>query len=124
MKVIRMEGVPKEEQTWERPGGVYRRFSQYIAGGEGTPFDAELVTLPPGATNWPYHAHSTMWEFYIVKEGSGQVKSPEGLTDVIAGDCIMHPPGEPHNLTNTGSTDLVYFIIADNTPDKTTIHEG
>ena len=124
MKLIRPGDVVKVEEKWERPKGTYHRLSQDISSGVKQPFEAELVTLPPGAVNWPYHAHSAMWEFYIILNGSGQVRNPDGLTEVHAGDCIMHPPGEPHQMTNTGTTDLVYYIIADNTPDKTTIHDG
>jgi uncharacterized cupin superfamily protein len=28
----------------------------------------------------------------------------------------MHPAGEAHQITNTGTDELVYFIIADNPP--------
>lgn len=124
MKLIRPGDVSKEQQTWKRPKGTYHRFSQDISAGKAQPFETELITLPPGAVNWPYHAHSAMWEFYIIVSGTGQVKSPEGFTEVTAGDCIMHPPGEPHQMKNTGTADLIYYIIADNTQDKTTIHDG
>lgn len=35
---------------------------------------------------------------------------------VRAGDTIMHPAGEAHQISNTGMDELVYFIIADNPP--------
>jgi len=35
---------------------------------------------------------------------------------------LYHP--QPHQMKNTGTAELVYYIIADNTEDKTTIHDG
>ena len=29
---------------------------------------------------------------------------------------MLHPPGTAHQTTNTGTDDLVFFIIADNPP--------
>ena len=39
-----------------------------VAGG-GHPFDVELTKLPPGATNFPFHAHAAQWEVYLVLMG-------------------------------------------------------
>jgi len=52
----------------------------------------------------------------MIIAGRGQVRTPEGMTDVREGDCIVHPPGEAHQISNTGATDLVYYIVADNPP--------
>jgi uncharacterized cupin superfamily protein len=43
--------------------------------------------------------------------GAGGERHP-----VRAGDCFLHPPGEAHQLINTGAEDLEVFIIADNPP--------
>jgi len=109
----------------QSPKGRFRLFSQDISGairaGNGEkshsppcPFEVKLVRLPPRAVNWPYHAHSAQWEFYMLVAGRGMVRTPSGNTEVGEGDCFVHPPGEPHQLTNTGATDLIYYIIADN----------
>ena len=42
------------------------------------------------------------------------MRTLEGLTQVGAGDVVLHPPGEAHQFTNTGTEDLHYFLIADN----------
>ena len=34
--------------------------------------------VPPRAVNWPYHAHSAQWEFYMLVSGRGQVRTPAG----------------------------------------------
>ena len=123
MKRINLLAVPTDEST--SPKGRYRRFSQDISeamrqgNGEKSratpwPFDVELVRLPPRAVNWPYHAHSAQWEFYMIVAGRGQVRTPAGTTDVREGDYLLHPPGEAHQLINTGATDLIYYVVADN----------
>ncbi len=107
------------------PRGRFHRFSLDLSASlaakrNGTPqpgrapFEVELVRLPPRATNWPYHSHSSQWEFYIIVTGRGQARTPQGDFDVRDGDCLLHPPGEPHQLTNTGAVDLLYYVVADN----------
>ena len=123
MKKINLTAVPIEETA--SPKGRFRLFSQDISAamragnGEKThrplcPFEVELVRLPPRAVNWPYHAHSAQWEFYMMVSGHGQVRTPAGTIEVREGDCFVHPPGEAHQLSNTGATDLIYYVIADN----------
>ena len=107
------------------PKGHFRRLSQHIsqalagvnglgASGLTWPFEVDLVRVPAGAINWPYHSHSAQWELYLILAGRGQVRTPDGLAELREGDCLVHPPGEAHQITNTGATDLVYYIIADN----------
>ena len=107
------------------PKGRFRRLSQHISqalagvngigiSGLNQPFEVELVRIPAGAVNWPYHSHSAKWELYLVLTGRGQVRTPAGTAELREGDCIIHPPGEAHQITNTGATDLVYYIVADN----------
>ena len=80
----------------------------------GHPFDLELGRVPPGFSGCPFHSHAAQWEFYIFLSGQGTVRTVEGLTQVGAGDVVLHPPGEAHQFTNTGTDDLHYFLIADN----------
>jgi uncharacterized cupin superfamily protein len=107
------------------PKGQFRRLTQHISqavagvNGLGTkgislPFDVDLVRIPAGAINWPYHSHSAKWELYMIISGRGHVRTSDGTVDVREGDCIVHPPGEAHQITNTGATDLIYYLMADN----------
>ena len=107
------------------PKGKFQLFRRHISlamgakkdtgtWGGGHPFDLELTRLPPGKTNWPYHAHAAQWEMYIVLSGRGQLRTSEGKSEIVPGDCFIHPPGEPHQIHNTGTEDLVYYVIADN----------
>ena len=78
------------------------------------PFDVEIARIPPGAASCPYHSHAAQWEFYHVLSGRGAVRHKEGSTPIEAGDAFLFPPGEPHQLTNDGTEDLVYYVVADN----------
>ena len=107
------------------PKGQFHRLSQHISqalagvngigsSGLAQPFEVDLVRVPAGAINWPYHSHSAKWELYLFLSGRGQIRTPGGQADVREGDCVVHPPGEAHQITNTGATDLVYYIVSDN----------
>ncbi len=120
---INLTGIPIEDGR--SPRGRFRRLSQDISGalaglnglgkrGLVQPFEIELVRLPAGAVNWPYHSHSAQWELYLILSGRGVVRTPEGFAHIREGDCLLHPPGEPHQITNRGAVDLVYYVIADN----------
>ena len=81
---------------------------------ERHPFDLELNRMPPGKPNFPFHAHSAQWEMYLVVSGKASVRDKDGTTEVGAGDAFIFGPNEPHQITNSGDTDLVYYVIADN----------
>ena len=50
----------------------------------------------------------------------GELRAGDTVTEVTAGDTFVFPPGEPHQLRNTGTEDLVYYVIADNPPADVT----
>lgn len=78
------------------------------------PFDLEWNRLPPGATHCPYHFHTMQWEMYFVLSGVGTIRDETGLTEVVAGDSFIFKPGEAHQLSNRGTEDFVYLLVADN----------
>jgi uncharacterized cupin superfamily protein len=103
--------------------GRYREISLALGakkdagpGDGGHPFDVTLEVLGPGETCCPYHAHSAQWEFFYILSGEGTVRRDGESFAVKPGDAIMHPPGEAHQIRNTGTRDLQYLIIADNPP--------
>jgi uncharacterized cupin superfamily protein len=81
---------------------------------ERHPFDVEISRVPPGSASCPYHSHSAQWEFYHVISGDGIVRHADGTLAVGAGDAFVFQPGEPHQIINQGTLDLVYYVIADN----------
>src|SRR5439155_22765535 len=82
----------------------------------GVAFDVALMRLPAGARNYPFHSHAAEWECYLILSGSGTLRHGEQHTPVAPGDCLMRPPGDPHQLINDGDSDLVYYVIANNAP--------
>lgn len=113
--------------TWQSPKGKFRGRSRELSialgakrntptGLGGHPFDLELGELAPGECGCPYHSHAAQWELFYFLDGTGTMRTPTGLTPVGPGDVVLHPPGEAHQFTNTGSTTLRYLLVADNPP--------
>lgn len=78
------------------------------------PFAVEILRLAPGQTPYPYHSHAAQWEFYHVISGRGLARDDAGRTPIMEGDAFIYAPGEPHQLINDTSEDLVLYVIADN----------
>jgi uncharacterized cupin superfamily protein len=83
---------------------------------DGHPFNLALVELLPGKAVCPFHSHTTQWEMFVVLRGTGTVRAGKSRHKVKAGDAFMHPPGEAHQIINTGRKPLVFYILADNPP--------
>jgi len=114
-----------KEEPWKSPRGKYVVAFTGISEALGRdpssldlakrwPFDLELSRMPPGKSNFPFHAHSAQWEMYLIVSGNGSVRDKDGNTDVVAGDAFIFGPNEPHQITNSGDVELVYYVIADN----------
>ncbi|MDQ6765620.1 MAG: cupin domain-containing protein [Verrucomicrobiota bacterium] len=123
MKVVNIAQVPAQQR--QSPGGKYGKTVQEISVALGRepdsldlarrhPFDLALVRIPPGKSYCPYHSHGAESEFYLVISGRGSVRHKEGTTEVAAGDAFLFAPGEAHQLSNHGSEDFAYYVIADN----------
>jgi uncharacterized cupin superfamily protein len=82
--------------------------------GGGHPFDLQIRRLPPGAAVCPFHAHLAQWELFVVLAGTGTVRAGSETHPITPGEVFVHPPGEPHQLINSGAADLEVLIIADN----------
>lgn len=113
------------EITWSSPKGKFvgagKEISEELGRkpestdlNERHPFDIEICRVPPGKSPYPYHLHSAQWEFYHVTSGSGVVRHKDGVTPIQTGDAFIFKPGEPHQITNNGATDLVLYVVADN----------
>jgi uncharacterized cupin superfamily protein len=114
-----------EELTWSSPKGKFAGSGKQVSEALGRdpkstdvmerhPFDIEIARIPAGMAPYPYHSHSAQWEFYHVISGSGIVRHGDGTTPIETGDAFLFKPGEPHQITNTGSEDLVLYVVADN----------
>ena len=114
-----------EELTWSSPKGKFIGSGKQVSEALGRnphstdllerhPFDVEICRIASGQTPYPYHAHSAQWEFYHVISGKGSVRHQDGRTSIETGDAFLFKPGEPHQITNDGTADLILYVVADN----------
>jgi uncharacterized cupin superfamily protein len=113
------------EEIWSSPKGKFTNAGKAVSEALGRdpssldlsqrhPFDIEIVRTPPGKIAFPYHSHSAQWEFYHVISGTGLVRHEGGMTPIEPGDAFIFKPGEPHQIVNNSSSDLIYYVVADN----------
>ncbi len=123
MRIVNTNEV--EEFHWTSPKGTFsgagKQVSEALGRKPGStdlnerhPFDVEILRLAPGATPYPYHSHSAQWEFYHVISGEGAVRHAGGTTPLKAGDACLFKPGEPHQIRNVGTQEMLVYIVADN----------
>lgn len=123
MQIVNLNTVPERET--KSPKAKYHAFMKEVSIALGReprsldlrkrhPFDLAMVRIPPQATHCPYHAHSAQWELYVVVAGTGQVRHQGGTCGVSVGDAFLFGPGEAHQISNGGTVDLIYYVIADN----------
>jgi uncharacterized cupin superfamily protein len=113
------------EEPWSSPMGKFAAIGKQISQALGRkpqstdllerhPFDIEISRIPPGKANYPYHSHSAQWEFYHVISGRGIARHQDGRTPIEPCDAFLFKPGEPHQIINDGTEDLVLYVVADN----------
>jgi len=70
----------------------------------------DIVTVPPGAESFAYHAHAFEEEWLYVLSGRGVALVDGKEFELGAGDFLGFPaPSVPHLMINRGTTDLVYL---------------
>lgn len=86
-----------------------RRWTRNVAGGTA-PIQAEnfalgWVVLEPHGGQVPWH-NQRQEEVYFIVEGTGEMCLGDECQPLVAGQAVFIPPGEFHQLTNTGDTPL------------------
>ncbi|MBM4048547.1 MAG: cupin domain-containing protein, partial [Planctomycetes bacterium] len=66
------------------------------------------ATLPPGAATQE-HYHPKTEEIYYILSGRGLMKLGDEHRPVGPLDAIAIPPGQPHQITNTGPEPLIFL---------------
>jgi uncharacterized cupin superfamily protein len=123
MKKVNLAEINEQER--KSPKGKYHKYVKDISIALGRdresldlakrhPFDLALARIPAGKIYCPYHLHGAETEMYLVVSGRGTVRDQAGRTEVVAGDAFLFGPGEAHQLSNEGTEDFVYYVIADN----------
>lgn len=69
--------------------------------------------LEPGKYSYPYHSHRNAEELFVILEGEGTIRTPEGFNQVKKGDLVFFEKGATgaHQLKNTGTKPLKYVDI-------------
>jgi mannose-6-phosphate isomerase-like protein (cupin superfamily) len=55
------------------------------------------------------HYHTVFEEIYYVLRGKGRMRLGSEVREVKAGDGIAIPPGQKHQIENTGTSNLVFL---------------
>ncbi len=123
MNKINISAVPTDHRR--SPKGRFELKRQHVslalggikdvgAWGGGHPFDIELATLPPGKANFPLHSHAAQTEYYIILSGTGFIHDGSDQTGrLVAGDHVICPPNDTHQIVNDGTEPLVFYVITD-----------
>ena len=125
MQSARLDSIPEHEQR--SPTGKFHSFSRNVSVALGAirnagtwagshPFDFQIRRIPPGAAVCPFHVHFAQWEAFLIRAGTATIRAGDETFSARAGDVFVHPPGEAHQLINSGRDDLEVFIFADNPP--------
>lgn len=64
--------------------------------------------VPVGASTAAHH-HPVAEEIYYILQGTGRMEIAGRQQEVGPGDAIAIPPGQTHQITNIGSTELKFL---------------
>ena len=114
-------------EPWESPKKKFRGASKELSialgakrntptGLGGHPFDLELSRLDAGECGCPFHSHAAQWELFWITAGRGLVRAGAETHPVAAGDVVVHPPGEAHQIMAAPDSPLEFLVVADNPP--------
>lgn len=75
-----------------------------------------LWHLPPGETAYPYHFHLAEEELLIVLDGTVALRTPDGWSELAAGDVVSFLRGEQgaHQLVNRTDTPVRFLAVSTN----------
>ncbi|HMI68734.1 MAG TPA: cupin domain-containing protein [Solirubrobacteraceae bacterium] len=102
MQTVRLE---QRESFVTADGSSIRELAGVPTGNAANQSLAE-ATVPVGGRAIA-HYHRTTEELYFFTTGSGRMTLGDEERDVTAGDCVVIPPGQVHQLVNTGDGPLV-----------------
>ena len=79
-------------------------------GERGNIYQLAQAVFPPGETAYT-HSHDDMTEIFIVQSGLGTIRIDETSHELKSDVCAVVDPLETHEISNTGTDDLVITII-------------
>ena len=110
------EDMPQVSRVDGREGYAFTK-RELVPLREGGHCRINHYEIPPGKANYPYHYHGDSEEAFYILRGEGELKTPDGIKAVRAGDFLFFPAGEggAHKLTNTSETEPLVYIDFDTT---------
>jgi len=111
--VIHLSEVPVEKIN-APAGSVFGGARQRVGAHVGAQkLGYSFFTVPPGKTAFPYHNHVGNEEMIYIIDGDGILRLGKDELAVSADTVIACPPGDfPHQLINTGSSELRYLVVS------------
>ena len=76
---------------------------------------ASIYEIPPGKSAYPYHYHTQSEEMFYILQGVGELRTPDGVREVAAGEFIYFPAdsGGAHKLRNTSECNTLVYLDID-----------
>lgn len=76
-------------------------------------FNCKIMSLDEGMFSYPYHFHHNAEELFVIISGKGELRTPQGIEDIDAGDIAIFEKGKSgaHQLFNPNSEPLVYLDL-------------
>jgi uncharacterized cupin superfamily protein len=74
-----------------------------------------LVVLPPGKAQCPFHSHRGEEEMFLILDGIGELRFGDKVYPLRRHDVIACPTGGAevaHQIINTGTTDMRYLALS------------
>lgn len=104
-----MQMIPGHEhdEYWFREGCFITEWSNSGADPE---LSVARARVEPGRTT-RWHRLDAITERYVMLEGRGRAEVGDEIVEVIPGDVVIIPPGQPQRIANTGDTDLVFLAV-------------
>ena len=93
--------------------GAFRYAKHLVREKWGNQLQVSFMEIPPGKSAFPYHWHERITETYVILDGVGRVRGPEGEFEVGPGEVVVFPPGPQgaHRITNVGDVPLRYVDL-------------
>jgi mannose-6-phosphate isomerase-like protein (cupin superfamily) len=104
MKIIDIDDVPGRHI--DTPG-MTRTIKDILATDKMT---THLGVVPPGQST-SEHSHPFSEEIVYIVKGSGRCRVGEQTGELRVNCLLFVPEGVPHQYTNTGSEDLILFVV-------------
>lgn len=98
--------------TWIEPPGHFGGLSKVLVSPdshETAYFDFRISRYPIGSRVDPHH-HDVAEHVYYFSSGTGLVGWGDETYVIEPGMAMFVPPGVVHSITNTGESDLVFFV--------------